>query len=208
MQDLAYLPQNLNGEPFTDSLIISENLNRPHHSITRLIRTHLTDLKDFGKVGFEIHSFGKRNQNRKLYLLNEDQTMLLFTFMNNTPKIRKFKKSLIKIFRLLINELNQNKLTRQIGINTRKSLNDTIKEIIPDSNNKRFIYSNFTKLTYKIALNKTIKAIKQERSIPENGNVRDYLKKLEIQQVNRIEKAIQSLLEIGKSYQDIKEILL
>ena len=45
------------GNPVTTSLAIAEGIGRPHASVIRLIRDNLSDLKEFGRVGFEIQPF-------------------------------------------------------------------------------------------------------------------------------------------------------
>jgi len=208
MVQLVNLPNNVNGEPTTDSYIIAESLKRKHSNVTRLIKNHQKDFEDFGKVGFEIKPSFRSKQNIKAYILNEDQAMLLFTIMSNSPEIIRFKKQLIRNFRLMYNELFMLKAERLSGINQRLSITEAIKELIPESEHKKFLYSNYTNLIYKVCLDKPVKQIKIERSVPNNANFRDYLNKVELEQVAKTESLVTSLIEIGKDYQEIKSILL
>ncbi len=205
---LVNLPNNLNGNPTTTSYIISEHLKRKHSNVTRLIQKRINDFAEFGQVRFEIEPAMRSNQKVKAYILNEDQSMLLFTFMSNSKPVIQFKKQLIKRFREIYNELHKIKIERILGVNQRLSITNAIKEYIPESKHKRFMYSNFTNLIYKISLEKPVKQIRKERLVPDKANLRDYLNKNELERVGKIETIISSLIELGKTYNEIKSILL
>lgn len=96
----------LTGEktPVVDSLTIAEGVNVQHKNIIELIRKYADDFQAFGPIAFETRmgkplpqgGFAKATQ---VALLNEDQAMLLFTFLKNTELARQFKVRLIKAFK-------------------------------------------------------------------------------------------------------------
>lgn len=90
----------INGQAFTDSLVISEQTENSHQSVLKLIRNYKTDFEAFGGVGFEIRPFETTSgtQSREIALLNEHQACLLFTYMRNNDIVRRFKIALIKAF--------------------------------------------------------------------------------------------------------------
>ena len=97
MSDLIILD---NGTPLTTTLAIASGIESTHEAVIKLARKYLADLKEFGRVGFEIRPFetagGK--QEREIALLNEHQATLLLTYMRNTKIVRQFKMKLVKAF--------------------------------------------------------------------------------------------------------------
>ena len=88
------------GELLTTTAAIAEGVERDHASVIRLVREHLDDLEDFGRVGFEIQPFvtAGGTQRREVASLNEPQATLLLTFMRNADIVRAFKKRLVRTF--------------------------------------------------------------------------------------------------------------
>lgn len=90
-----------NGQSVTTSLAIAEGVGNPHASVIKLIRQNISDLEEFGMVGFEIQPkpMGQRGGSDTEYaLLNEQQSTLLMTYMRNNDVVRAFKKRLVKAF--------------------------------------------------------------------------------------------------------------
>ena len=102
--------------PRVSSLIIAENSNNQHKAIMQLSKKYLNELKQFGRVEFEMETFQTNGgvQKREVIYLNEQQTYLLFTFMRNNQTIIKFKIALIQAFfkmrESLTNHSNTNKV--------------------------------------------------------------------------------------------------
>lgn len=203
------------GIPITDSKVVSESFELQHHTITRLIRKYEDDFKEFGEVGFEIQAL-ESGQNEKVYLINEMQFTLLVTYLRNSPKITEYKKKFVKAFFFMKNELQARIETRHIGIYTRKSLTDAIKENVTDEGKfKSFAYSNYSKLVYKKVLGRTVKKAKEELRLKEKDNIRNYLTMEQLQEVQKIESKIAMYIETLKdmnlsdkeTYNKIKEML-
>lgn len=105
-----------------------------HHSITRIIRKHEADFKKFGDIftsdiinGFKIHKLTSVGRPIKHYILNEEQATLLVTYLRNTPKVREFKKMLVKEFYKLKDEVSKYRIQRKLEKPIRKSLTEAIK---------------------------------------------------------------------------------
>lgn len=93
-----------NGVPSVSHIAIAENTHSKARSVRLLIDKHIDDFKEFGEVSFEMtkpqnNEFGGRPN--KIYYLNEQQSMLILTYLQNTPIVREFKKALIKEFYLI-----------------------------------------------------------------------------------------------------------
>jgi phage regulator Rha-like protein len=98
-----------------------EQLKNKMTQIKELITDNIDDFEEFGHLRIETesvkNSVGAVNQ-EKTYFLNEQQATLLLTFMRNTPKIKFFKKRIVKEFfemrQLLLNhEASQSVQTSQ-----------------------------------------------------------------------------------------------
>jgi phage regulator Rha-like protein len=94
-----------NGEAVTNTVAIADGIQNPHASVIRLVRNYLDDLKEFGRVRFEIEPFDTLGgpQSREVAFLNEHQATLLLTYMRNTDVVRQFKKRLVTAFFTLAN---------------------------------------------------------------------------------------------------------
>lgn len=118
---LDLLNQNLveerNGELLVSSITIAENINLLHDSLLSNISKYENEIKQFGalieqdfKESLNISNNKSLLKQRKAYLLNENQTMLLINLSRNTDLVIKFKMNLTKAFSLMKNKLFQKNL--------------------------------------------------------------------------------------------------
>lgn len=94
------LVTTLNGELRTNSVILAEGTDNSHAAVIKLCRKYQNDLAEFGRVEFEIQPFVTSGgiQKRDVCSLNEDQAMLLITYLRNNDIVRSFKIALVKAF--------------------------------------------------------------------------------------------------------------
>lgn len=87
-------------EPYTTTDKIAEFAEVSRKAVNQLLRRHLKDLEQFGKVEFEMEPLrGSRTGQRvKNAHLNEQQATLFITYLQNTPPVRRFKKRLVHDF--------------------------------------------------------------------------------------------------------------
>lgn len=206
-----------NAIPVTNSLIIAEKIGYKHFRLTSLIKNHLNDFKEFGAITFEKRLLNSKNVD--VAFLNENQFYLLVTYLRTTKKNKKvleLKKEMVRQFILMKKELQARVETRALSKNMRKDLTDTIKNCVTDESNfKRFAYSNYSKLVYKKILGKTVKKTKEERNIPKNKRLRDYLTIEELEKVQDLESKIATFIEFTDNsdktdkeiYADVKSYL-
>ena len=208
MNDLVYLTPNTE-EPFTTSEVIAECAGVKRDTVQKLIQRHEKDLREFGKVGFEIRplSGSKTGQTVKSYHLNEQQATLLLTFLRNTPVVIEFKKELVRQFFAMRKELMNIKAIKAERKPLRTSMTDAIKAL-PDSPHKQFKYSQYTDLAYTAALGRTARQLRKERGADKGATASDYMNADELAAVASMENRISVLLGIGMSYQQIKNSLL
>lgn len=101
------------GELRATTTSIADGMHIDHESTIKLVRKYLSQLKKFGRVGFEIQSFdtpGGR-QRREVAQLNEPQAALLISFMRNTARVVNFKVGLVAEFFRMRSALQQRDMT-------------------------------------------------------------------------------------------------
>ena len=111
-QDLV---QNVNGELLVSSITISENIDVLHDSLIASITKYEKELKEFGnlqeqdfKEALKISNNKSLLKQRKAFLLNENQSMLLINLSRNTEIVIRFKVNLTKAFVLMKSKLQEN----------------------------------------------------------------------------------------------------
>ena len=204
MNNLVFLePDDLNEIPFTTSKVVAENGKVKHHALQVMISKYQSDLEEFGKVSFEIRPL-ESGQSEKLYKLNEQQATLLITYMKNTLPVRKFKKALVKQFYLMQKELISRRVTRQIGKQAREALTNAIQGL-PESPHKDMKYKHYTDLIYKIVFNKNTKQLKEQFGLGKTDILRNRFTASELERVERLERQVSVLVDLGHDYHGIKE---
>jgi phage regulator Rha-like protein len=206
MNDLVFLdPNDLNEIPFTTSRVIAEHGKVKHDTVQRLIRNYTEDLKEFGKLGFEIRPL-ESGQSEKIYHLNEEQATLLITYMKNTLPVRKFKKALVKQFYIMQKELTARKVTRRLGKEAREALTNAI-QALPDSPHKQMKYKHYTDLVYKTLFGKNSKQLREEFELKKSDDLRNRFSAEELDQILKLERQVSVLIDLGYDYAQIKDIL-
>lgn len=88
------------GEPFTTSLVIAAETGNEHRAVLQLIRKHLADLNEVGRVAFEMRPFETAGgtQRREVAELDEPAAALLITNLKGSPVVYDFRKRLVAGF--------------------------------------------------------------------------------------------------------------
>ena len=175
-----------------------------------MLLKHENDFKTFGLIAFEMRAVktkgGRGTKYEKVYHLNEQQATLLMTYLRNTPVVRKFKKELVRQFFAMREELQAVRVVKAERREIRAGMLDAIKAL-PESPHKHFKYAQFSNLAYTTALGKSARMIREERGANNKTPASDYLTADEISAVTAMENRIAVLLEIGMTYQQVKESL-
>ena len=188
--------------PYTLSNIIAEGVKVKHSSITRTIRKHEKDFEEFGKLGFKIRP-SDSGQGEKIYKLNEDQAILLITYLKNTDIVREFKKALVREFRQLKEEVTQFQIQRAIEEPLRKSLTDAISTW---EHGNKWSYKAITDLLYKCVTGMCASKLKASRG-NKNGIGLDLLETREIEYYKELESIVIALISLNWTYENIKNEL-
>lgn len=88
------------GQLLTTTSAIAVGTANTHEAVIRLVRGYQADLEEFGGVRFEIECFATAGgpQKREIAFLNEEQAILLITYMRNNVIVRRFKIALVRDF--------------------------------------------------------------------------------------------------------------
>jgi phage regulator Rha-like protein len=210
MSELVILENNdLTKELYTTTRIIAERGEVDHKSLMRLVQNHEEDLKEFGRVGFEIDTLMTKGgaQQAKVYHLNEQQSTLIITYMKNTKPVREFKKALVREFYRMRAEIDRRKATKPLGIAVRLSLTNAIN-LLPESPHKAMKYKHYTDLAYQAVFGKATKQLREERGVPPQGELRNRFTADEMEKVLDVENRISVLVGYGMPYASIKELVL
>lgn len=209
MDNLVFLePNKIGAEPFTTSDVIAKCAQVKHHAVQVLVQKYESDLKEFGKVSFEMRASesSKTNQSELIYHLNEEQATLLMTYLKNTAPVRKFKKKLVRQFYAMRTELQRRQIAKLNRKPIRESLTDGIKAL-PETPHKSMWYKHYTDLIYKTVTGMTAKRLRETRNAPPKSTASDYMTSAEIEAVARMENRVAVMLEMGMNYQQIKAAL-
>lgn len=202
LADLVFV-HGLNEEPYTTDKIIAEHSGNSLHAVKVLIYNHKQDFEDFGILSFEMTKLPGRGRPQKTYHLNEQQATLLITYLDNTPQVNQFKKSLVREFYAMKQELTQRQINRAIEKPQRKTLMDAVKSW---PNAPRHIYINMTQLLLKRATGgMTAQQIKKERHVK---TALDGLTIKEQARYEQLENIAIGLVSLNKTWDEVKGVLL
>lgn len=200
--------QRLDAEPYTTAEIISKYAEIDSRTVNNRINQYKFDLLEFGALEFSTIKTLNPNggRPRKIWRLNEEQAMLLITYLDNTKPVRQFKKALIKQFAAMKRALIERQAKFELGKEYSKSLHAAISES-PALGEHGHLYININKLVYKQALGVNVNELRNARNIPKTEVITYYLSASEADAVKRVKQQIKTLLEMKFNYQQIKTAL-
>ena len=197
----------------TSSLKVAEKFGKEHKHVLDAIREILVAENSATKL-FHEDTYKNRGKDYPMFYMNRDGFSLLVMGFTGKEAL-KWKLEYIQAFnemeqelKRLYEERKQWEIERAKGILTRHILTDTIKNVIPDSPHKRFIYPNYTKLIYKTLFNMNMNQLREKYGVKSNESVRDYLTADELAEVETLERLISSLINYGWGYEQIKSFVM
>ena len=198
----------------TSSLKVAEKFGKRHYDVLEAIDKMYSTEKSVQSLFHEDSYKDSSGKSNKLYYMNRDGFSLLVMGFTGKEAL-KWKLEYIQAFnemekelKRLYEERKQWEIERAKGILTRHILTDTIKNVIPDSPHKRFIYPNYTKLIYKTLFNMNMNQLREKYGVKSNESVRDYLTADELAEVETLERLISSLINYGWGYEQIKSFVM
>jgi len=212
---------NLDNSIIISSWAVTKDIGYPHYQGMRLIRKHLSDLEEWGSVCFENRDFKTigGNKNIEVALLNRHHFFLLVTLFRNRkqyPQVLELKKKVVRYIKQLekeilnyqINHANSNWVeTRNTTKITRRSFTDVLQD---SGENKRMhghAYSSYTNLMYKAVLGFSPWKYKKLHNLSKEVNLVETFNQDQLTALKKKENLVMALLDNGKIYDDIKEII-
>ena len=190
------------GQAFTNSLIIAEKSKNQHESIVRLLNDNYADFEEYGKIEFTDFKSGKRGRPIKIYFLNEQQSTLLLTYLNNSEPVKEFKKSLVREFYKMKNFIN--------SLQTAKLEFPEFTNAIMNAHEepKHYHFSNEIDMINRIVLGLSAKQFKEKNDIDKSvTSIRPYLTQDQIKAIETLQRFDIGLVTMEPDYQKRKETL-
>jgi phage anti-repressor protein len=201
------------GKSITETCQTEQLVNaRELHEFLEVRKDFTTWVKDrIDKYGFSenqdyILTFTKTGERGNVtkhdYILRLDVAKEIAMVENNDKgkMVRRYFIEAEKRFR-------EEKLTRARSKAERRLFTDVLKEVLPESPNKKWAYKYFTDLVYKIVTGKNAKQLRELHGLSKDDSVRACLSQQEIKEVMNYERIIESLLEFGQDYEGVKTVL-
>ena len=192
---------------------VAEDFGKNHKDVLESIRGILAAENSAVKF-FYRSSYINRGKEYPEFLMNRDGFSLLVMGFTGEAAL-KWKLKYIEAFNSMENELRriyderkQWEIERAKGILTRHILTDTIKNMVPDSPHKRFMYPNYTKLIYKVLFNATMEEMRKQCGVKDKESVRESLTADQLADVENLERLASGLINIGWGYEEIKGFLM
>lgn len=151
MQDIILLDQNQ--IPLVDSRLMASRLDVRHRDMMRdVMDKYAADFEEFGSFARHLAKPEGGGRPQSYYLLNEDQSYLMLTYIKNTPRARKLKQKLVAAFKKVRAQLANRDIARLDGKEVRKAETDSIKLLVEyasaaGSKSANHYYANVTRMT-------------------------------------------------------------
>lgn len=204
MTDLITVDKR-SGELLLDSRVAARELGIEHESVMRLCQERpelgiaISDFKS--EMVKRSQGGGKRS---KYVLLTEEQALLLITMVRNTDEAMPKKQALVRAFLAMRDALNETKIARAV----RRELTDSIQMAGLNERMHGFAYKSLTDLVYKAVLGMDAKRFREAQGLEADANVREHLTPIQTVAVERLEKLVGSMVELGADYDRIKSAVV
>ncbi len=190
------------GQVFTDSMIIARQSENQHESVVRMISNNCQDLEEYGKIEFTDLKSGKRGRPTRIYLLNERQSTLLLTYLDNTEPVKCFKKDLVRAF-FKMQDFIQSLQTAKLEF---PEFTNAIMNAHEEP--KHYHFSNEINMINKIVLGMTAKEFKEQNGIDKLVNsIRPHLSNEQIRNIEILQRFDIGLITMEYDYRKRKEML-
>ena len=200
-------------QPTCTSLDVALTFEKRHKDVLRTIRGLGCDdefrRRNFGP-SYYINAQGKK---QPMYIMTRSGfTMTVAKFTGE--KADAFLQRYINEFERMADELNNRQLaevqrqaTRRIGIATRRTLTDEIRDSGENDRMHGHGYSTFSRMVHRIALGEGLNDTRKRLGLSKKDNVRDHLTEPELKRLDAVERAAAGLLAVGFPYGSIRQIL-
>lgn len=192
---------------------VADDFGKEHKNVLRSITEILAAQKSATKFFYET-TYENRGKQYPEFLMNRDGfSLLVMGFTGEAALGWKIKyitafNEMEKELKRLADERKQWEIERAKGVLVRHILTDTIKNLVAESPHKKFMYSNYTKLIYKVLFNATMQELREKYKLQGKDSLRDRLSEENLRDVENLERLVASLIGLGWGYEQIKAFLI
>lgn len=170
----------------------------------------IEQIEQGGELPFEKYfipsEYKSNGRSYREYLMTRDGfTLLVMGFSGE--KAMKFKLAYIKQFNQMEELLKGKVVEREKGIAIRQALTKAIEISGENERMHGHAYSTYTNLIYKSIFGKDAKRLREEYGISKKGELRGCFSTEELQQVQKAEMLVSSLVEYGWGCDEIKDFI-
>lgn len=189
------------GTVFTNSKIIAEKAEIQHESVVRLISNNSEDLKEFGAIEFTDLKSGKRGRPTRVYFLNERQSTLLLTYLDNTEPVKMFKKALVREF------YRMQDFIKSLAVTKMEFPFFTDAVMAAHEEPKHYHFSNEINMIYRIVLGMDAKRFRESNGIEKGAVIKPFLSLDQIKAIETLQRVDIGLLVAIPCYAERKDKL-
>lgn len=197
----------------TTSRKVAEVFEKEHKHVLESIRVLLRSAEISANLFIESEYIDGANRKQIEYVMGRDGFSLLVMGFHGDRALQ-WKLRYIKAFNAMETELKriyeerkQWEIERAKGIVIRHVLTDTIKMKVADTEHKKFMYPNYTKLIYKVLFGKSMKELQAQYNVKGKESIRDYITTDQLREVEGMEMLVSSLINCGWGYGQIKDFI-
>lgn len=194
---------------YTTTEIIAERSDNSYKVVSDLVRKYRFELEKIAPLNsfFKKLNVNDVGRSRKIYKLNEQQTLFFIPLLGNTPAVVQFKFDLAAAFIAMRNELQARKIERATEKVTTRSLTDAVQAWEKKSQHS---YSHIRNMLVKLATGEPHTHVKK-RDPSDKTPMVDLLTSDELEEYNYMKSLVIPMLsqcgEKAMDYHEIKEKL-
>ncbi|MCJ1995699.1 hypothetical protein GYN67_03185 [Lactococcus piscium] len=195
---------------YTTTEIIAERTGNGYKEISNLVRKYRTQLENIAPVTwhFEKSASNHGRATRKIYHLNEQQTLFFIPLLGNTPAVVQFKFELAKAFVTMRNELQARQIARAVEKPQGKTLHQAISEWGHFPRHGNTWHTIIRTLLATTVTGLTSKAIKtRDSDWRKEKTLLDLLSLEEMERYKLLESIVIALIMAGSDYGPIKQAI-
>ncbi len=190
------------------SLDVADTFGKEHRNVLADIRSIQNEIRtaEFSALFYEGNYTAANGKKNPLYHMNRDGFTLLVMGYNG-EKAMSFKLAYIKQFNAMEKALIDKIKEREKGIAVRQALTKAIQQSSENDRMHGHAYSTYTNLIYKSIFGMDAKHLREEYGISKKEELRNCFSAEELQEVQKAEMLVGSLVEYGWGYDEIKDFI-
>lgn len=196
---------------YMDSRQVAEMVGKRHADLLREIDGFVDVLENakLRSLDFFVKSSYRADGNKRTYpyyLLSKMGCEFIANKQTGGKGVL-FTAAYVKLFNKMEQERFRHQLLRDVSKAVRKGLTDVIRDEIPESPHKKFVYKHYTDLIYKTVLGCSAKQFRKQHKLDKKANIKDFLSDEQLKKINTAEDIVKSLIKLNWSYEQISNFV-